>query len=62
MPLKSKAQVRKYAELKLKGEITETQFKEAVRSTDFKNLPERVTQKAKAPTKVGKVKTTKTIK
>lgn len=60
MPLKSKAQVRKYMELARKGEITQTQLREALHSTKFKGLPERVTPKG--ATKVGKIRDTKVIK
>ena len=42
MPFKSKAQRRKFAELLVKGEISEQTFEEWNRSTGAKELPERV--------------------
>ena len=42
MPFKSKAQRRKFAELLVKGEISEETFEEWNRSTGSKKLPERV--------------------
>ena len=42
MPLKSKAQRRKFAELLLKGEITEEAFERWNRETGSAELPERV--------------------
>jgi len=60
MPLKSRAQVRKWAELTRQGKISPTKFKEAVHATDFSKIPERV--KGRALSKVGKVKTVKVIK
>lgn len=61
MPLKSKAQVRKYAELKIQGKITDSQFKEAIKATNFKNLPERV-KPNKEHKKITNVKNVKVIK
>jgi hypothetical protein len=54
MPFKSKAQRRKFAELLMKGEISEETFEEWNRSTGSRKLPERVgakkgTRKKKAP-------------
>ena len=45
MPFKSKAQRRKFAELLMKGEISEETFEEWNRSTGSAPLPERVTPK-----------------
>ena len=45
MPFKSKAQRRKFAELLMKGEISEETFEEWNRSTGSKKLPERVKPK-----------------
>ncbi len=42
MPFKSKAQRRKFAELLVKGEISEETFEEWNRETGSANLPERV--------------------
>ena len=45
MPFKSKAQRRKFAELLVKGEISEETFEEWNRSTGSRKLPERVKPK-----------------
>ena len=45
MPFKSKAQRRKFAELLMKGEISEETFEEWNRSTGSRKLPERVKPK-----------------
>jgi hypothetical protein len=45
MPFKSKAQRRKFAELLVKGEISEETFEEWNRSTGSRELPERVKPK-----------------
>ena len=45
MPFKSQAQRRKFAELLVKGEISEETFEEWNRSTGFRKLPERVKPK-----------------
>lgn len=50
MPFKSKAQRRKFAELLVKGEISPETYEEWNRSTGGKELPERVTHKAKRKT------------
>jgi hypothetical protein len=42
MPFKSKAQRRKFAELLVKGEISEETYEEWNRSTGRRDLPERV--------------------
>ena len=47
MPFKSKAQRRKFAELLVKGEISEETFEEWNRSTGSARLPERVRPKRK---------------
>ena len=52
MPFKSKAQRRKFAELLVKGEISEETFEEWNRETDSAKLLERVARPAKKrPTK-----------
>ena len=48
MPFKSKAQRRKFAELLVKGEISEETYEEWNRSTGGAQLPERVDPKKKA--------------
>jgi hypothetical protein len=48
MPFKSQAQRRKFAELLVKGEISNETFEEWNRETGGKKLPERV--KKKRPT------------
>lgn len=47
MPFRSKAQRRKFAELLVKGEISNETFEEWNRETGRKQLPERVKPKAK---------------
>jgi hypothetical protein len=47
MPFKSKAQRRKFAELLVKGEISNETFEEWNRKTGAKKLPERVKPKKK---------------
>ena len=47
MPFKSKAQRRKFAELLVKGEISEETFEEWNRETGSARLPERVNKPAK---------------
>ena len=47
MPFKSKAQRRKFAELLVKGGISEETFEEWNRETGRAKLPERVTPKSK---------------
>ena len=46
MPFKSQAQRRKFAELLVKGEISNETFEEWNRETGGKKLPERVKKKA----------------
>ena len=46
MPFKSKAQRRKFAELLVKGEISNETFEEWNRETGATDLPERVEHKA----------------
>ena len=48
MPFKSKAQRRKFAELLVKGEISNETFEEWNRETGRAKLPERVRPRAKA--------------
>ena len=50
MPIKSKAQRRKFAELLVKGKISPETFEEWNRAAGTKELPERA-PKAKAKTK-----------
>jgi hypothetical protein len=57
MPFKSQAQRRKFAELLVKGEISNETFEEWNRETGGKKLPERV--KKKTAKKTAKKKTTK---
>ena len=63
MPFKSKAQRRKFAELLVKGEISEETFEEWNRETGSATLPERVkTRKKQGSTRAsrkgaGKAKT-----
>jgi hypothetical protein len=47
MPFKSQAQRRKFAELLVKGEISNETFEEWNRETGRKILPERVKRKTK---------------
>jgi hypothetical protein len=58
MPFKSKAQRRKFAELLVKGEISEETYEEWNRSTGSKELPERVKPRKRA----GKKKAAKSRK
>ena len=53
MPIKSKAQRRKFAELLVKGEISEEVYERWNRRAGYKELPERVTPKDKSKTKRG---------
>jgi hypothetical protein len=48
MPIKSKAQRRKFAELLVKGKISPETFEEWNREAGGKELPERVRPKARA--------------
>jgi hypothetical protein len=58
MPFKSQAQRRKFAELLVKGEISQETYEEWNRSTGSKKLPERAKPKPKKKTKT-KAKTTR---
>ena len=58
MPFKSKAQRRKFAELLVKGEISQETYEEWNRSTGSKELPERAKPKPKKKTKT-RAKTTR---
>jgi hypothetical protein len=51
MPFKSQAQRRKFAELLLKGEISNQTFEEWNRETGSAKLPERVKRKSKSKVK-----------
>ena len=51
MPIKSKAQRRKFAELLMKGEISEEVYERWNRGAGYKELPERVTPKEKSKAK-----------
>ena len=51
MPFKSQAQRRKFAELLLKGEISNETFEEWNRETGSAKLPERVKPKSKTKTR-----------
>lgn len=51
MPIKSKAQRRKFAELLVKGKISPETFEEWNRSAGTAELPERVRPKARAKPK-----------
>ena len=59
MPFKSKAQRRKFAELLVKGKISDETFEEWNRETGSATLPERVGAKAKRATKAKPAKKTK---
>ena len=58
MPMKSKAQRRKFAELLVKGEISEEVYERWNKETGRKELPERVTPKAKKKASTAKRKKT----
>ena len=51
MPIKSKAQRRKFAELLVKGEISPEVYERWNRGAGYKELPERVTPKVKSKAK-----------
>jgi hypothetical protein len=51
MPIKSKAQRRKFAELLVNGKISEEVYERWNRGAGYKELPERVTPKDKSKTK-----------
>ena len=57
MPIKSKAQRRKFAELLIKGEISPETFEKWNRGAGNAELPERVEPKAKPKKKKKKKKT-----
>lgn len=57
MPFKSKAQRRKFAELLVKGDISEETYEEWNRSTGGANLPERVHPKPRRKSKKRKTPT-----
>ena len=56
MPFKSKAQRRKFAELLVKGEISEETYEEWNRSTGRRELPERVKSKKGGKKKAGRAR------
>ena len=56
MPFKSQAQRRKFAELLVKGEISNETFEEWNRETGSKKLPERVTHKRSKTRKTARKK------
>lgn len=56
MPIKSKAQRRKFAELLVKGEISPEVYERWNRGAGYKELPERVTPKDKRTTKAKRSK------
>jgi hypothetical protein len=58
VPFKSKAQRRKFAELLVKGEISQETYEEWNRSTGSKELPERAKKKPKTKTRSKAKKTT----
>jgi hypothetical protein len=60
MPFKSQAQRRKFAELLVKGEISNETYEEWNRSTGRKKLPERVRPKSRPVSK--RIKKTKTAR
>ena len=64
MPFKSKAQRRKFAELLMKGEISEEVYEEWNRSTGKARLPERVKPKSrrKAKKKAKSARSRKAVK
>ena len=64
MPFKSKAQRRKFAELLMKGEISEETYEEWNRSTGKARLPERVTPEStrKAKRKAKPARSRKAVK
>ena len=62
MPIKSKAQRRKFAELLVKGKISPETFEEWNRETGRAKLPERVKRKAKKTRSKARRKTSKRTK
>ena len=62
MPFKSQAQRRKFAELLLKGEISNQTFEEWNRETGSAKLPERVKPKANAKSATKRRTTSKTTR
>ena len=63
MPFKSQAQRRKFAELLVKGKISNETFEEWNRETGSAKLPERVKPKAKTKSKrTAKTKTKRKAK
>jgi hypothetical protein len=62
MPFKSQAQRRKFAQLLVKGKISDQTFEEWNRETGSKRLPERVGSKAKAASKATAARKRRTAK
>ena len=62
MPIKSKAQRRKFAELLVEGKISPETYEEWNRETGGKQLPERAAKKKPAARKPAKKTTRKTAK
>ena len=62
MPFKSQAQRRKFAELLLKGEISNQTFEEWNRETGSAKLPERVKPKTRKSTAKSRSKAKRTAK
>ena len=60
MPMKSKAQRRKFAELLVEGKITPEAYERWNKETGRKELPERVTPKKKTTAKKTTAKNKKT--
>ena len=60
MPFKSQAQRRKFAELLLKGEISNKTFEEWNRETGSAKLPERVKRKRPRKSKASKTRIRRT--
>jgi hypothetical protein len=60
MPFKSQAQRRKFAELLVKGEISNETFEEWNRETGGKKLPERVKRKTRSKKTTAKRKRART--
>jgi len=58
MPIKSQAQRRKFAELLVEGKISNEVYERWNRGAGYKELPERVTPKAKSKGGAKKRKTT----
>lgn len=62
MPVKSKAQRRKFAQLLIEGKITPETYEEWNRSAGKKELPERLHPKKKAKAKRKKARSRRKVK